>query len=387
MDALNIMKTHFSQMTISGKFLFVLLTLVSVGVVGVVWALSADKEAIASSARTPQAEGSQVELAPVDVTVVHEASLNRTLLLSGILHPLKQSILTSEVEGRIQAVLVRPGDRVLAGQVLARMDSRDLENHLAEQRANFAASRAKFELAEKNQRRNEELLAKHFISAASLDNGRSSLDASRESMKAQDALVALAQQNVRKAVIRAPLDGIVAARGVEPGQHIALNTKLFVIVDLSELEFAANASVSEIGAISIGQEVTIQVTGVPEPVVGHVERLAPTADDASRMIPVFIRVPNQAGSLKGGMMAQGRLRVESATGVLVVLMDTLRHDGNKDYVLRVGANRLERCEVALGLSDQVTGLVEIKQGLAAGDQIALARLQHLQAGQRVIIRQ
>lgn len=75
MDALNIMKTHFSQMTISGKFLFVLLTLVSVGVVGVVWALSADKAAIASLARTPQAEGSQVELAPVDVTVVHEAML------------------------------------------------------------------------------------------------------------------------------------------------------------------------------------------------------------------------------------------------------------------------------------------------------------------------
>lgn len=374
-------------MTISGKFLLALLTLVAVGVVGAVWAFSADKEAIAPSARTPQAEGSQVELAPVDVTVAREASLNRTLLLSGILHPLKQSILTAEVEGRIQAVLVRPGDRVLAGQVLARMDSRDLENHLAEQRANFAASRAKFELAEKNQRRNEELLAKHFISAASLDNGRSTLDASRESMKAQDALVALAQQNVSKAVIRAPLDGIVAARGVEPGQHIALNTKLFVIVDLSELEFAANASVSEIGAISIGQEVTIQVTGVPEPIVGHVERLAPTADDASRMIPVFIRVPNQAGSLKGGMMAQGRLRVENATGVLVVLMDTLRHDGNKDYVLRVGADRLERCEVTLGLTDQVTGMVEIKHGLAAGDQVVLARLQNLEAGQRVVVRQ
>lgn len=368
-------------MTISGKFLL------AVGVVGAVWAFGAGKEATAPPALTPQAEGSQVELAPVDVTVVREASLDRTLLLSGILQPLKQSILTAEVEGRIQEVLVRPGDRVHAGQVLARIDSSALESHLAEQRANFAASRVKFELAEKNQRRNEELLAKHFISVASLDTGRSTLDASRESMKAQDALVALAQQNVSKAVIRAPLDGIVAARGVEPGQHIALNTKLFVVVDLSELEFAANASVSEVGAISIGQEVTLQVTGVPEPVVGHVERLAPTADDASRMIPVFIRVPNQAGSLKGGMMAQGRLRVENATGVLVVLMDTLRHDGNKDYVLRVGADRLERCEVALGLTDQVTGLVEIKQGLAAGAQVVLARLQHLEAGQRVVIRQ
>lgn len=374
-------------MTISKKFLLALLTLVAVGVVGADWTFSADKKAIAPSARAPQAEGSQVELAPVDVTVVREASLNRTLQLSGILHPLKQSILTAEVEGRIQAVLVRPGDRVLAGQVLARMDSRDLENHLAEQRANFAASRAKFELAEKNHRRNEELLAKHFISAASLDTGRSTLDASRESMKAQDALVALTQQNVSKAVIRAPLDGIVAERGVEPGQHIALNTKLFVIVDLSELEFAANASVSEIGAISIGQEVTIQVTGVPELVVGHVERLAPTADDASRMIPVFIRVPNQDGSLKGGMMAQGRLRVENATGVLAVHKDTLRHDGKKDYVLRVGADRLERCEVTLGLTEQVTGLVEIKHGLAAGDQVILARLQNLEAGRQVVIRQ
>lgn len=330
--------------------------------------------------------GQAIELAEADVASVRLANIDRTLLLSGTLQPLRQSALTAEVEGRMLSVEVRAGDKVAAGQMLARMDARDLQSRLAEQRARYASSQAQFQLAEKNQRRNEELLARKFISAASIDNSRSTLDTNRENMKAQQAQMALARQAVDKAVIRTPLAGIIAERAVEPGQTVAPGTRLFTVVDLSDLELAANVPANEVGSIRPGQSIQLQVSGVATAVTGMVERIAPTADPATRMIPVYVRVPNPTLELKGGMLVQGRLTIATGKAELAVHGDSIRREGGQTFVLRIKDGAVEQVLIDAGLKDDATGQVEVHKGLAAGDRIVLAKIQQLAPGQRVMVR-
>lgn len=331
--------------------------------------LRAQRKPDAVPARAPV-----LEVAPVDVVTVQAAALTRGVQLSGLLQPLRQALLTADVEGRVDEVRVRAGERVAAGQVIARMDVRDLASRVAQQKANLAVSRAQLDLADKTFSRNQELLARNFISATTLDNSRSTLDAARETLKANEAQLALAVQALDKATIRAPIAGVVAERSIEVGQHVGLNTRMFSIVDLSTLEFAANVPVNVVGAVRVGQDVSLHVEGIAETVTGKVERISPVADQGSRMIPVFIDVPNPDARLKGGMVAQGRVTVVDTGPSLVLSDQALRHAGTQDYVLRVAEGRVERCPVVIGARDEEGGRVEVKSGLAAGDRVLLARV-------------
>lgn len=378
------MKNH--SFNFSGKRR-AMLAVLALGLLGTGLALRAQQPA-PSAAVAPLSE-MPLELAAVDVASVGEHGMAASLFLTGSLQTIRQSVLTAEVEARVDQVLVRAGERVAPGQLLGRMDARDLEIRLAEQRANLAASQAQLELAEKIQKRNEELLARNFVSATSVDNSRSTLDANREAVKAREAQLGLARQALDKAAIRSPIAGIVAERSVEPGQHVGLNTRLFSVVDLKELEFAANVPVGEVGAIRVGQAVSLTAEGFAEPFSGRVERIAPTAEAASRMIPVYVRVANPDERLKGGMVVQGRVRVAESAKALAVADQAVRRDGGKPYTLLLAGSpealRIERRELQLGLADESAGLVEVKAGLAAGDRVVLAGVSGLVPGRRVSV--
>jgi RND family efflux transporter MFP subunit len=327
-----------------------------------------------------------VEVARVDLIPVKEGPLARTVSVAGLLVPLRQTLLTAEVEGRIAEITVRPGDKVTQGQVLARMDPQDINSRIAESRANVAAARAQLDLAERTQQRNEELQAKNFISANSLDSSRSALASARENFRAREAQLSLVLQALPKATIRAPLRGVVSDRAIEVGQHVGANARLFSIVDLTELEFAAKLPVSEIGAIQIGQTVTLRVEGVSAPVEGRIERISPVAEDASRMIPVFIRVANRSEALKGGMVARGQIAVAGRDKTLSISDQALRDDQGKPWALvRVG-DRLERRALELGIRDEDSGQVEVRAGLRAGEQVLLARIPAPELSRTLVVR-
>ena len=328
-----------------------------------------------------------IELSGVDVEAVRLDSVDRTLLVSGTLQPLRQSTLTAEVEGRVLLVDIRPGDKVAKGQILAHLDSRDLLSRLAEQRARFASVQAQYDLAERTLRRNEELLARKFISVASLDNSRSSLDSNRENMKAQEALVGLAKQALEKSTIRSPLAGIVSERLVEPGQAVTPGARLFSLVDLSEMELVANVPIGELGNIHAGQLIQLQVSGFGASVTGKVERIAPTADPSTRMIPIYIHIPNPRWELKGGMLVQGRIAIASGRPEPTLRDEAIRLDGQQPYVLRIRDEVIERAAIETGVRDEVSGRVVVHKGLSVGEQVILARITTIEPGQRVVVRQ
>ncbi len=358
-----------------------LLVVLALGAAVVVWLLSRPQAAL-TAAKTDVAAA--MELDAADLAVARAEPVAATLTLAGLLQPLAESVLAAEVEGRIDAVLVRPGETVKAGQVLARMDTGDLDARLAEQRANLAASRVQLDLAEKTQRRNEGLRERNFISASGLDASRGTLDANREALRAREAQLALARQALSKAVIRSPQAGIVAERAVQPGQHVASNTRLFSIVDLTEVEFAASVPVGQVGAVRVGQNVSLVAEGADDaPISGRVERIAPTADAATRMIPIYIRVANADGRLRGGMAARGYLRLGEVANAVTLPREALRGGAETPTVLVIAQGRAEMRTVQVGLVDEVGGRMEIKSGVKAGETAILARVGGIAPGQAV----
>lgn len=343
---------------------------------------NAPAEAPATASSAPAV----MEIASVDLIKVSEGPLARTVGVSGLLQPLRQTLLTAEVEGAIASISVRAGDKVSQGQVLAQMNPEDLNSRIAESRANLAAARAQLDLAERTQLRNEELQAKNFISANSLDSSRSGLESAREALRAREAQLALTLQALPKATVRSPLKGVVAERAIEVGQHVGVNARLFSVVDLTELEFAAKLPVSEIGAIKVGQTVSLSVEGITEPVEGHIERISPVAEDASRMIPVFIRVHNPDERLKGGMVARGQIVVAGRDRTLAVSDQALRDDNGKPWALVLSGERLERRALELGIRDETTGQVEVRAGLKAGETVLLARVPANDLSRRYVVR-
>jgi len=342
--------------------------------------VSAEQSADAPGHRT-------IELAAVDVETVRLASIDRTVFVSGTLQPLRQSTLTAEVEGRVLHVDVRAGNKVEKGQVLAYIDSRDLRSRLAEQRARLASVRAQYELAERTLRRDEELLARKFVSVATLDKSRSSLDSNRENMKAQEALVRLAKQALDKSTIRSPLTGIVSERFVEPGQAVTPGARLFSLVDLSEMELVANVPIADIGSIHAGQSIQLQVSGFGASTTGKVERIAPTADPSTRMIPIYIHIPNPGFELKGGMLVQGRIAIASSRQEPTLRDEAIRLDGQQSYVLRIRDGVVERVAIEIGIRDEVSRQVVVHKGLTVGDQVILASIASIEPGQGIVVRE
>ncbi len=347
------------------------------------------KQASAGAATAPAAssEAKVMEVAAADLVVAQRESIAATLSLSGVLQPLNETVLTAEVEGRIDAVMVRPGMTVQAGQVLARMATQDLAARVAEAEANLAASRSQWQLADKTQRRNEDLRQRNFISGAGLDSGQSALEASQETLRAREAQLALARQALQKAVIRAPMAGTLAERLVQPGQQVAPNQRLFSIVDLSELEFAANVPVTEIVNVRIGQTVKVSMAGTTDPagveLSGRVERIAPVADTGTRMIPVYIRVANPDGRLKGGLPAHGWLRWSEAADTVTLPREAVRSSQNASAVLVIQNGKAEMRRIDLGLSDASAGKVQVRAGLSGGETVILARVGGIAEGQAV----
>ncbi|MDK2126610.1 efflux RND transporter periplasmic adaptor subunit [Parachitinimonas caeni] len=326
-----------------------------------------------------------LELSSTDLAKAALGELRQSIALSGTLSPVNQTRVNAEVDGVVAEVLVRPGDQVKRGQVLARIETADLNNQVKTQSANLERSRAELALAEKNRDRSANLLKQNFISPNSHDSAENALIAARAAVKADEARLAVAGKALQDAVVKAPFDGFIAERTAQPGQRIGINAPLFSLVDLKELEFEANLPVSSLGAVKIGQELTLRVEGFGDRQFGgHVERINPTAQAGSRMIPIYIRIANPKAELRGGMFAQSELTLQKASDAVTLPMLAIRGlEQKQPLALVVKDGKLIERKLKLGLISETTQQAQVLEGLAAGEQVVIAKLASLKPGQQV----
>ena len=180
-----------------------------------------------------------LEFTPADLARVDAQPLSRWLPVSGAVQPLRQATVKAKVSGDVRQVPVREGESVRAGQLLARIDTADLEAKLIERSGALESAKAQLAMAAKTQASNQQLLKQNFISQNAYDNSESSLGVSQGSVKSAEAQVQLARNALRDAVAMSPLSGVVAKRHVQVGEKVAFDSPLVTVVELKEMELQA----------------------------------------------------------------------------------------------------------------------------------------------------
>ena len=328
-----------------------------------------------------------LEFSPGDLTRVESQSLSRWLPVSGALQPVRQATVKAKVSGDVRQITVREGETVRVGQLLARIDTADLEAKLLERTGALESARAQLAMAAKTQATNQALLKQNFISQNAYDNSESSSGVFQGSVKSAEAQVQLARNALRDAVATSPLAGQVAKRHVQPGEKVGFDSPLVTIVDLTEMELQAAVPASDVPELAIGKAVELTIDGFGERrFSGRVERINPSAEPGTRAILVYVGIPNADGALRGGMFATGRVALAASAPVATLPATAVRTDAGQTFVWTVEGGKLVRRGIVTGRRDDAAGRIEVKTALAPGVPVLAARFDNLKDGAPAIVK-
>ncbi|SHN42466.1 RND family efflux transporter, MFP subunit [Duganella sacchari] len=377
-----------SQPTVRSKrWRLPLAALVVVAIAGGGWTVLHNQQAAAPAAAPAAAAKAKkdiFELSTGDIAAVASRSLAVSLPLSGSLTPLSSATIKSKVSGVVEATTLQEGMAVTAGQVLARIDQADLRARLQQQQAMLDEAQAKLALATKNETNSQALLKQKYISQNAFDSTQNTVDLARAAVKSAAAMVDIARIALNDGVIKAPISGVISKRHVQAGEKLALDMPVYSIVNLSELILEAQIPASEIPRIKVGQDVKFHVDGFAQrDFHGSVARINPATEAGSRHMLVYIAVKNDDSALRAGMFAKGSIVTDRSSVAPIVPLAAVRGDKDKPMVYKVEQGKLLAQPVKLGLRNDDEGYAEVVEGLDAGANVIVSRLDSLKPGTAV----
>ena len=322
-----------------------------------------------------------LEFGANDLTSIIDRPIVRSLAVSGSLVAVNQAVVKAKVAVEVRNILVREGDRVRAGQVIARLDTVDLATRLDQQVGARDAMRAQYDIAEKNRTTNASLLEKKFISQNAFDNVASLSSANRAQLDAADAQVRLAQKALKDATVVSPIDGIVARKNAQVGEKTSIDAPLFSVVDLDSIEMQAIVPAGEVASLAKGMRASLSVDGMPDRQFdATVNRINPATEPGTRSIVVFLTVPNGDHVLKSGMFANGSIRLAASVPKPTLPLTAIQSDAGVPIVWTIEDGKLARRTAVLGARDDASGLVEIKSGIPADTPVLASKFDNLKEG-------
>lgn len=281
----------------------------------------------ACSSETPDASKAAAVSSAMAVTTapVEMRELARNVLVSGAVAPVEEMQLGVEVSGlRVTDLLVDVGQQVRRGQVLLRLDTRMLDSELRQAEAGLREAEAGATLARANLSRGENLARDRFISAGQLDELRAARTQSEARVGTARAARDAAALRRSFAELRAPADGIVSKRLIQPGQVVAAGGELLRLVRDGRLEWRAELPVAQLMVVTPGDRIELRGSGGAV-VEGRVRAVSPGVDAATRTGTVYADLPDPKGLAAGayleGRIDTGRARVATVPMAAVVLRD------------------------------------------------------------------
>jgi RND family efflux transporter MFP subunit len=354
-----------------------------------VLALVAALALTACSGDSPETSDAAAPSSAMAVTTapVEMRDLARTVLVSGAVAPVEEMQLGVEVSGlRVTDLLVDVGQQVRRGQVLLRLDHRMLDSELAQAEAGLREADAGAALARANLVRGENLVRERYISATQLDELRAARTQSEARVGTARAGRDAAALRRSFAELRAPADGIVSKRLVQPGQVVAAGGELLRLIRDGRLEWRAELPVAQLAAVTPGDRIELRGPGGAV-VEGRVRAVSPGVDAATRTGTVYADLPDPKGLAAGayleGRIDTGRARVATVPTTAVVLRDgfaTLYTVETKAGVsvararrVRTGARSEGVVELLDGPKPGVPVVVKGAGFLADGDAVRVVR--------------
>jgi len=328
----------------------------------------------------------------------------------GSLFAYDEVTVSSEAEGRVEDVMVDVGDHVDKGQTLARVSPVELQLTVDQQQAALRQARARLGLtetdadlkdvrqaaevkkaaadltdAEQKYKRTQSLLetgviprqqydeaeARYKAARATYDMAMQQVENLRASMQQTQALLNLANKQLRDTQIRAPFAGHVKAREVTTGQYLKVQTPVMTIVNVDPLRARLNVPEKMSPWVHVGREVKLSLEAFPSrEFTGRVSRINPSVDEKNRTFEIEALVANPNGELKPGSFVKATIQSDKVDQIMVIPYSATAYLFGAYKVFVLQGQTIKEREVKLG--DRLGDLVAVIEGLQASEKIAVS---------------
>jgi HlyD family secretion protein len=343
--------------------------------------------------------GNAEEVECATVAMMSPSAGNTLLTSSGYVVAQRKAAIASKATGRIMSLGFKEGDKVRTGQVIARIESADVEAALAQARAEFRIAQSDSTDASQILDRTTTLFSRQLVAQAEYDAAKARFDRVVATMASKAAAVRAAEVQVENTNIRAPFDGTILSKNADVGEVVApfgagASSKVAVvtIADMGSLEVEADVAEANIERITLGQPCEISLDANPDKRYrGSVDKIVPTADRAKATVLTKIRflekdqrvLPEMSAKVQF-LSAQTPATVDSRSFPSIDRTAVVtRNDHTTVFVFNSG--RAEERAVTTGR--QTGAIVEVTQGLSAGEQVILHPSASLTTGSSVKIKQ
>ena len=367
--------------------------------------------------------------APVDVTTAPAITreLPRFFEATGSLAGDQQTDVAPSIAGKVVAVGVDLGSYVKRGQMIVRLDDVDSKLRVEQSQAQVeqakaalrqaeekiglrpgqafdpnripevANARVALELAEKNLRRAEKLIESGDVSRSAYDQQKAQRDQLKEQFESALSLarqnyaavmtaranvanaetqLGLARRALSYALVFSPIDGYVAERNADLGEYVSPTTKVATVVRINPLRIRIDIPEQAIPDVTVGQAVSVTTSAWPDRnFSGRIARISPNVSANSRTLTVEADIENGGGTLKPGQFATVRILQSRAEPAVLIPARAVRTESGVSRVFVIKDGRAEQRLVQLGQSE--SDLVEVKSGVAAGEQVATSNVEQL----------
>ena len=320
-----------------------------------------------------------------DLISVQTETLAQGPVITGSLQPELRAELRAEVAGIVLQVLKDNGDEVRTDELLLRIDPTAIRDNLLSAQEAERAAEAALDQAERQFERMRTMVEKGLVAVETVETAEGTRNQAQSALASARARVVESRQLLEKTEVRAPFDGVVAARSVSAGNTVQVGMELLKVLDIGTMRFEGMIAADEVGKVSPGAKVHFRVNGYPDrEFEGAVQRINPVVNEATRQLQVLVSLPQVDVSFVAGLYAEGRIDVRSRPAILVPESALVR-EGDLTHVWTVRQDVLQRTPVVLGERDSRLGRYEISAGVAAGDMLLRHPLGVLKDGRAVEI--
>src|ERR1700722_4987991 len=277
----------------------------------------------------------------VAIAPARQRDLIRSAQTQGALFPKEKAVLAAEDEGALAEVYADMGDKVAAGQVLARIDPREYQLRLDSAQAQLEQVQARMVNAQANFQRMKELNKQHLVSAQQSDQSSSEMRVVQADASASEKMLGIARKKFGDTYIRAPFAGSVQKRMVSLGEHVGAGMPLYELIATDPIKLRAPIPERFVPMAKVGLPIDLTIDARPDQTFhGAVTRIAPALDENSRTLLIEAEVPNPDGALKPGYFAHVTMNLGHDRALFVPNSAVLRYAGiARVFVYENGAVR------------------------------------------------
>lgn len=310
-------------------------------------------------------------------------TVQRTAQGQGALFAKESVILSNKLAGYVNKVLVDFGDKVKTGQVLAEMEREELELQVDAADSAVKQAQATYIRAQGEYERAQQLFAEQIVPPQRRDTAEAEYKVAEAGVRSAEKALALAQKRLRDTRIVSPVDGFVQQRFVNPGEYLPAASKVLEVVIVNPLKLRTPVPERYARLARIGLPLRVEVDALPgESFGGSLTRIAAGVDHATRSLLVEAEIPNPEGKLRPGYFAHVTGVMGEETALFIPRSGLYRFAG-VERVFIVKDNSVSSREVKSGVEDG--DMVEIAEGLAEHEQVAISSLDRLADGMTVQI--